>query len=40
MIRIAQQGLPGGLVIKNPAAKVGDTGMIPGLGKFHMLRSN
>ena len=25
---------------KNPAANAGDTGLIPGLGRFHMLRGN
>ena len=31
---------PGGTVVKNPPANAGDTGSIPGLGRFHMLRSN
>ena len=31
--------LPGGTE-KNPPAKAGDTGSIPGLGRFHMPRSN
>ena len=26
-------GFPNGLVVKNPPAKVGDTGSIPGLGR-------
>ena len=26
-------GFPGGLVVKNPLANAGDTGLIPGLGK-------
>ena len=25
---------------KNPAANAGDTGLIPGLGRFHMLPGN
>ena len=31
---------PGGTVVKNPPANVGDMGSIPGPGRFHMLRSN
>ena len=27
---------PGGAVDKNPAANAGDTGLIPGLGRFHI----
>ena len=27
---------PGGPVVKNPLANAGDTGLIPGLGRFHM----
>ena len=26
---------PGGSVIKNPSANAGDTGSVPGLGRFH-----
>ena len=33
-------GFPGGAVVKNPPANAGDTGLIPGPGKSHMLRSN
>ena len=33
-------GLPGGAVDKNSPANVGDTGSIPGPGRFHMLQSN
>ena len=29
-----------GTVDKNPPANAGDTGLIPGLGIFHMPRSN
>ena len=29
--------LPGGTVGKNPPANEGDTGSIPGPGRFHML---
>ena len=31
---------PGGTVVKNPPANAGDTGLIPGPGRSHMLRSN
>ena len=31
---------PGGTVVKNPPANAGDTGSIPGLGRFHMPQSN
>jgi len=31
---------PGGTVDKNLAANAGDTGLIPGQGRFHMLQSN
>ena len=31
---------PGGPVDKNSPANAGDTGSIPGLGRFHMLQSN
>ena len=27
-------GFPGGSVVKNPPAKAGDMGLIPGLGRF------
>ena len=33
-------GFPGGSVVKNPSASVGDTGSIPGLGRSHMTQSN
>ena len=33
-------GFPGGSVVKDPPASAGDTGSIPGLGRFHMPRSN
>ena len=33
-------GLPGGLAVKNPPANTGDTGLIPGLGRSHMLQSS
>ena len=31
------QGFPGGSVVKNPPANAGDTGLIPGPGRFYML---
>ena len=34
------QGFPGGLVVKNLPANIGDTGLIPGLGRSHMPLSN
>ena len=33
-------GFPGGSVVKNLPANAGDTGLIPGLGRSHLLRSN
>ena len=36
----ANQGFPGGSVIKNPPINAGDTGSIPGPGRSHMPRSN
>ena len=33
------QGFPGGTVVKNPPANAGDTGLSPGSGRSHMLRS-
>ena len=35
-----KEGFPGGAVVKNPPANAGDTGSSPGLGRFHMPRSN
>ena len=34
------RGFPGGRVDKNPPANAGDKSSIPGLGTFHMPRSN
>ena len=31
---------PGGTVVKNPPAIVGDMGLSPGMGRSHMPRSN
>ena len=33
-------GFLGGSVVKKPHANAGDTGSIPGPGRFHMLQSN
>ena len=33
-------GFPGGTVVKNTPANAGDMGSSPGLGRFHMPRSN
>ena len=33
-------GFPGGTGVENPPANAGDTGSSPGLGRFHMPRSN
>ena len=34
------QGFPSGLVAKNLPANAGDTGLIPGWGRSHMLQTN
>ena len=34
------QDVAGGSVVKNPITNAGDTGSIPGLGRFHILRGN
>ena len=34
------RGFPGGTVVENLPANVGDTGSSPGLGRSHMPRSN
>ena len=36
----SHQDFPGGTVDKNPPANAGDTGLIPGLGRFHMPWNN
>ena len=35
-----RRGFPGGLVVENPPASVGDMGLIFASGRFHMPRSN
>ena len=34
------EGFPGGAVVKNPPANVGDTGSSPGPGRSHKLQSS
>ena len=36
----SNRGFPGGTVVKNPPANVGDMGLSPGPGRSHMLQSN
>jgi len=38
--KIKNEDFPGGTVDRNPCANVGYIGLIPGRGRFHMLRSN
>ena len=38
--KTAKWCFPDGTVIKNPPANAGDTGLIPGPGRSHMLQSN
>ena len=35
-----KQDFPGGPVVENPPANAGDTGSIPGPGRFHMPLGN
>ena len=35
-----EKGFPGGAVFENLPANARDTGLSPGLGRSHMLRSN
>ena len=39
-LTVGTQDFPDGPVVKNLPANVEDTGSIPGLGRFHILRSN
>ena len=39
-LKYKYRDFPGGSVVKNPPANGGDTGSIPGRGRFHVLRSN
>ena len=38
--KIILSDFPGGPVVKNLSANVGNSGLIPGLGRSHMPRSN
>ena len=40
MVRVLALGRPGGLVVQNPPASAGDTGLILGPGRSHMSQSN
>ena len=40
IIKKSTRDFPGGTVVKNPPANVGDTGLIPVLGRSHMLGSD
>ena len=33
---LCREDFPGGPEVKNPRANAGDTGSIPGVGRFHM----
>ena len=35
-----RQASPGGPVVKNPPAKAGDMGLVPGVGRVHMPQGN
>ena len=39
-LKIKKKDFPGGTVDKNPPGNEGDTGLIPGPGRFHMPRCN
>ena len=39
-IQKPSKGFPGGMVVKNPPANAGDTGLSLGLGRSHMPRNN
>ena len=38
--KMTKWDFPGGPVVKNPPVNVGDTGSIPGPGRFHMPQGN
>ena len=40
LIKEKHRDIPGGSVVKNPPANAGDTRLIPGPGRSHMLWSN
>ena len=35
-MRSGEEGFPGGPAVKNWPCNAGDTGLVPGLGRFHM----
>ena len=39
-LKLVILGFPGGAVVKNLPANAGDVGSSPGLGRYHMSRSN
>ena len=39
-VKLRQKDFPGGAVVKNLPANARDTGLMPGLGRSHMLWSN
>ena len=39
-VQRGELGFPGSAVVKNPPANAGDTDLIPGSGRSHMLQSN
>ena len=39
-LKLNIQVFPGGSVVNSPPASAGNTGLIPGLGRFHMPQSN
>ena len=40
LVNIKQRGFPDGSEVKNLPCKAGDTGLIPGSERFHMLQSS
>ena len=40
LLKQRNRGFPGGAVVENLPANAGDTGSSPGLGRYHMPRSN
>ena len=40
LLEKCSEGFPGGSMVKNPPANAGDTGLILGLGRFHMTQNN
>ena len=39
-LKTTARDFPGGPAVKNLSVNIGDTGLIPGLGRFHMPQSN